>query len=256
MTDRKLKVLSQKEVDFYYHYGYLKGYPIFSTEEMVENEAGFQDLCRSLMPGEPPNVIKGWEKTSPFIFGLATNPTILDYVEDIIGSNILLWGTHFVCKFPGENSQTPWHQDARYWPLTASGTLTVWIAFDDSDAENSALVVVPGSHQIGLPENDPASPWGAAPSAKLRNNEFSEEDAVVIDLKLGEISLYNDNLIHATLPNHSDRRRCGLVVRYCTPDVKCDTRQWPGFQSTVVRGSDPLKLNPAWDPSNIYMAAS
>lgn len=248
MAEQKLKVLSQKELDFYYHYGYLKGYPIFNATEMEENEAGFQDLCRSLMPDEPPNVIKGWEKTSPFIFGLATHSKILDYVEDLIGPNILLWGTHFVCKFAGEKTQTPWHQDARYWPLSPHKTITVWLAFDDSDAENSGLVVIPGTHQSGVAQSNPSAP--------ARSNEFSEDDAIVINLKIGEISLYDDNIIHATLPNHSTRRRCALVMRYCTPDVQCDTRQWPGFQSTVVRGADPLRLNPAWDPSNIYMAAS
>jgi len=78
----------------------------------------------------------------------------------------------------------------------------------------------------------------------------------VLNLKVGHIAVYDDNLIHATLPNRSQRRRAGLVLRYCTPRVKCDLSQWPSFCSTVVRGSDPFKNNPSWDPSDIYMAAS
>ncbi|MDR3709496.1 MAG: phytanoyl-CoA dioxygenase family protein [Capsulimonadaceae bacterium] len=252
MADRELKVLSQKEVDFYRHYGYLKGFPIFNQYEVAENELGFQDLCRQLEPGESPSVIKGWERTSAFIYAIATNHKVLDIVQDLVGPDLLLWSTHFLCKFSGEGSQTPWHQDARYWPLAPHETVTVWLAFDDCDAENSGLVVIPASHTIGIQGSDNAS----SPVSRARENEFQEEDAVVLDLKLGHIAIYDDNLIHATLPNRSQRRRAGLIMRYCTPRVKCDLTQWPGFCSTVVRGSDPFKHNPSWDPSDIYMAAS
>ena len=255
MAERALKMLSQKEVDFYLHYGYLKGFALFDPYEMAENEMGFQDLCRQLEPGESPSAIKGWEKTSAFIYGLATNPKILDIVQDLLGPDLLLWSTHFVCKLSGEGSQTPWHQDARYWPLTPHETISVWLAFDDCDADNSGLVVIPGTHTMGLKDEKQAA-IRAASSSRVRENEFQEEDAVVLDLKLGHIAVYDDNLIHATLPNRSQRRRAGLVMRFCTPRVKCDLIQWPGFCSTVVRGSDPYKHNPSWDPSDIYMAAS
>ncbi|HEY3328909.1 MAG TPA: phytanoyl-CoA dioxygenase family protein [Capsulimonadaceae bacterium] len=256
MEDRNRKVLTQDEVDFYFKKGYLKGYQIFDKEEIEENEFGFQDLCRQLEPGETPNLIKGWEKTSPFIFSIATDKRILNIVEDLIGPNILLWGTHFICKYPGDGTQVPWHQDARYWPLTPHETVTVWLAFDDCDADNSALLVIPGSHRLGLGAPDPGSPWGAAPSPRLRDTEFTADDAEVLDLKAGAISIHDDNVIHGSMPNNSTRRRVGLVMRFCTPEVKCDMRQWPGFRSTLVRGSDHLKLNPSWDPSDIYMAAS
>ena len=39
-----------------------------------------------------------------------------------------------------------WHQDASYWPLSPSKTVTVWLAIDDADAGNGAMRVIPCSH--------------------------------------------------------------------------------------------------------------
>ena len=34
-------------------------------------------------------------------------------------------------------------------------------------------------------------------------------------LKAGQISIHSDLLVHGSAPNDSDRRRCGLTLRYC-----------------------------------------
>ena len=39
-----------------------------------------------------------------------------------------------------------WHQDASYWPLSPSKTVTVWLAVDDADAGNGAMRVIPCCH--------------------------------------------------------------------------------------------------------------
>ena len=36
------------------------------------------------------------------IWDIMTNPVILDYVEDLIGPNIVAWGQQYFCKLPGD----------------------------------------------------------------------------------------------------------------------------------------------------------
>jgi ectoine hydroxylase-related dioxygenase (phytanoyl-CoA dioxygenase family) len=249
MPNTNLNVLTDEQIELFKKNGFLSGFQVFGGSEIVENEAGFQELVRQLMPGEPPNSIKGWEKTSAFIFHLAVNPKILDYVADVLGPDVLLWGTQFICKYPGDATQSPWHQDARYWPLTPHETVTVCLALDDADEDNSGISVVPGSHTVGLDEIDPRA-------KKQKPVDFHEGEAKVLRLKVGQIAIYDDNIIHATSANRSNRRRAALIIHYCTPRVKCDLDIWPSFSSTVARGKDTLKLNPSWDASDIYMAAS
>ena len=58
-------------------------------------------------------------------------------------------------------------------------------------------------------------------------------------LKAGQISLHADMLVHGSLPNVSDRRRCGLTLRYCPPDVEIVDPEWArGVEAIICRGED------------------
>jgi ectoine hydroxylase-related dioxygenase (phytanoyl-CoA dioxygenase family) len=59
-------------------------------------------------------------------------------------------------------------------------------------------------------------------------------------LRAGEISLHHGALIHGSNPNLSQRRRCGITIRYVPPHVKqvainSQGRTWAGI---LVRGVD------------------
>ena len=44
-------------------------------------------------------------------------------------------------------------------------------------------------------------------------------DPVNVELRAGQLSMHNDLLLHGSNANESDRRRCGLTLRYCAADV-------------------------------------
>jgi hypothetical protein len=69
---------------------------------------------------------------------LCHHPEILDMVEQLIGPDIVLWGSQMFCKPAGRGLAVPWHQDGQYWPLDPLATVTVRIAFDDSTPETAA----------------------------------------------------------------------------------------------------------------------
>ena len=54
-----------------------------------------------------------------------------------------------------------------------------------------------------------------------------DKKIVHMDLKAGEISLHNDALLHGSDPNKSDRRRCGITMRFSPTNVKGDLNEWP-----------------------------
>ncbi len=79
---------------------------------------------------------------------LIRHPAALDAVEDILGPNILVWGSSFFIKEPRDPSFVSWHQDSTYWGLEPPEIVTAWIALTESTAENGALRVIPGSHLL------------------------------------------------------------------------------------------------------------
>ena len=51
------------------------------------------------------------------ILRYATHSDVLDLVEQLIGPDIILWGSALFAKPAGEGMEVPWHQDGHYWPI-------------------------------------------------------------------------------------------------------------------------------------------
>lgn len=246
---RPLNRLTPEEVQRYHTDGYLMGYRIFNDAEVEHNRAEFEKIVRALKPGQTTYDINNFERHNRFIYSLATNPLVLDYVEDLLGPDILLWSTHCFCKNPGDGTSVAWHQDARYWPLHPHKNITVWLAFDDSDEGNGAMKVIPGTHRGKTLEHVDSRDDGNVLFLKIKSGEIDEAKARHIVLKAGEISFHDDDLVHGSDMNNSNRRRSGLTMRYVTPDVKCDLSVWSGFKTKLFRGVDRYDLNPHWEPT-------
>jgi ectoine hydroxylase-related dioxygenase (phytanoyl-CoA dioxygenase family) len=175
---------------------------------------------------------------------VATHPAILDVVEAAIGPDILLLATHFFCKYPtgeGEAKFVAWHQDVTYWGLEPPLAVTAWYAVDDAGVENGCMRVIPGTHH-GIREHGTSTRAGNLLSInqEVPVTEEEEERAADVVLRAGEISLHHGMLIHGSNPNRSERRRCGMTVRYVPPHVRqvainSQGRHWHGV---LVRGRD------------------
>ena len=75
-------------------------------------------------------------------------------------------------------------------------------------------------------------------------DQLDETKIVSLNLKAGQISLHNDALLHGSEANNSERRRCGVTMRFSPTNVKGDLKIWPFFETQLARGIDEFKLNP------------
>lgn len=144
----------------------------------------------------------------------ARDPQIVNMVEQVLGADFALWNCSFFAKPARTGSRTPWHQDGEYWPIRPVATCTVWIAVDDSTAENGCLRVIPGSHKakklVAHETND--SP-GRSIRQELPASVFDESAAVDITLEAGQMSMHDVFLFHGSEPNTSDNPRRGMTLR-------------------------------------------
>src|SRR6201996_1105203 len=86
---------------------------------------------------------------------LVRHDAILDAVEDVIGPDILCWGSSFFIKEPRNTAFVSWHQDSTYWGLAPADVVTAWVALTDSTAANGAMRVIPGTHKLDqVPHQD------------------------------------------------------------------------------------------------------
>jgi ectoine hydroxylase-related dioxygenase (phytanoyl-CoA dioxygenase family) len=91
-------------------------------------------------------------------------------------------------------------------------TVTVWLAIDDVDSTNSPLEFIPGSHRRGAIEYVKAE--GAAVLSQEVEDVARFGEPITNVLSAGQISIHTSTLLHGSEPNRSDRRRCGLALRY------------------------------------------
>jgi len=237
-TVQEPQMLTQAQIAAFNRDGYVKGLRVFSTAEITEQRRYFDDLLAQVVAkGGNSYSISTAHLTYGKVYDLLTHPGIVAYVKDILGENVVGWGSHYFCKMPHDGKRVSWHQDASFWPMTPSKTVTVWLAIDDADVENACMRFVPGSHHHGhLTYHLSEETENNVLNQTVKNAE-QFGDPVDDVLQAGEISLHTDLLLHGSEANDSDRRRCGLTLRYCAAEVRA-YMDWNG-KGVIVSGSDP-----------------
>lgn len=231
------KVLTQKQVSDFNRVGYIKGIPIFSEAEIGGHRQYFDALLENVIAagGSSYSIISAHMKYGK-VYDLLTHPKIVACVKDIIGADVIGWGAHYFCKMPHDSKVVGWHQDAGYWPLTPSKTVTVWLAIDDATVENGAMRFIAGSHHLGHLAPRHSNPDDNSILGQIVEDAEQYGEPVDVELKAGEISIHTDLLLHGSNANPSPKRRCGLTLRYCATDVQASFR-WDR-EGVVVSGKD------------------
>lgn len=232
------KVLNRSQIEQFNRDGFLKGLRVFTDEEIAGHRKYFDDLlAKVLAAGRDSYSISTAHLKYGKVYDLLTNPGIVALVRDILGENVIAWGSHYFCKMPRDGKPVAWHQDSSYWPLSPSKAVTVWLAIDDADQENACMRFISGSHHSGHLTFRPSSPEEHNVLNQTIDN--AEQYGPVVDdcLKAGEVSLHSDLLLHGSEANLSNRRRCGLTLRYCAADVRAGM-DW-NQKGIIVSGSDP-----------------
>ena len=169
-------------------------------------------------------------------FDLATHPKVLDAVENILGPDILVWGTDVFTKYPRDPGFISWHQDGTYWELNSDQVTTAWIALTESSVENGCMRVVRGSQTLPIqPHVDTYAEDNGLSRGQEIAVDVSDDEATDVVLMPGQMSLHHVNIVHGSRANASDKKRVGFVVRYITPEVKPGGAQAPVI---LARGED------------------
>ena len=246
----------------YAEQGFLPDLPVLTPREVENHRQAFARLEKQHGKSDTHMKLVDHHFCQPFVWELASHPKVLDWVEYALGPDITLLATHFFCKYPGMGEQfVTWHQDTHYWCLDPPQACTIWLAIDDVDQENGCMQLLPRSHKWGTLEHDVSDREGnlLRESQAVEETWIDEGAAVDICLPAGHASLHDGLLLHSSRPNRSDRRRCGLTLRYTSPDVKftgaasrseglTEDSSPQGFRPILLRGRDRFGYLPWVSP--------
>ncbi|WJH34420.1 phytanoyl-CoA dioxygenase family protein [Paenibacillus sp. CC-CFT747] len=215
-------IWTPEEVRFYQENGYLLYHkPLFSAEMLGELTELFEEQLAqkgSKLSDELDTPHFREERLLKFLL----SDEVLDVVEPLIGPDIGLWSSHFICKDAYTGRATPWHEDSSYWKGRINSfdkIVTVWLALDRSTEENGCMRVIPGSHRNGgFSDYEQVDGRYNLFGSQVKNVE--ESNAVSFELERGECSLHDARIIHGAKPNTSPFRRCGYTMRYFSTELR------------------------------------
>lgn len=190
--------------------------PVLDDAELSAARAELDRLAAS-----EGGVLKRFDRAHLFFrwaYDLARHPRVLAAVTEVLGDDVLVWGSLILSKPPHDPGFVAWHQDGAYAGFLGDApAVSAWIALSDSTIESGCMRVVPGSHKQKLAHEVTNVPENLLNQRHEIAAEVDESQAVDVQLRAGEMSLHHVDIIHGSNPNRSPHARTGFIVRYTTP---------------------------------------
>jgi len=248
--------LSTDEVARFRKQGYLiYGHDVLAPAKFQSLQRHFDELLADLPEGVRPEEMDVPHFTDPALFEWLLDDDVLDLVEPILGPDIALFSSHFLCKPAGHGKRVPWHEDSFYWKhmLEPIDVVTIWLALDESNKENGAMKVIPATHlKTQDSEYEPVDPAINVFNSEIKRYQFDESTAVTFELLPNQASLHHSGIMHGSDPNKSSHRRCGYTMRYMSTRSRLRQEKVSDWHHLyLARGKDHAG-NLYGDPSKTY----
>ena len=229
------KKLTDAQIEAFHRDGFVSPIDVFSEDEALRLRNAFEEAEKKW-----PEAFTGAERNNAHLNitcldEIAHHSQLVDAIEDLIGPNILNYGTVIFIKEPKDPGFVSWHQDARYMGLEPHVGVTAWVALSNADDESGCMQMIPGSQHDLL---DHIDTYGEA-NILARGQQVKDVDetkAVSTPLRPGQMSLHSACVIHSSQPNRSNDRRIGFVIQSFIPPNVRQTVVETGAQ--LVRGTD------------------
>lgn len=249
MKTKSNALISPEQAEFYNDNGYLlPDIPLFSKEKFERLFTIFEEHLANRGDLRPDEMNAPHLKDER-LFEFLLADEVIDVVEPLIGPNIGLWSSGFICKEPMTGKPTPWHEDSAYWDgrfNSFDGIVTIWLAIDEATKANGCMGVVPGTHRNGFSEYEDMGTDHKIFNRQIKGDSINEDDVVWFELKKGTYSLHDSRIIHGANANTSNTRRTGYTMRYFNTDLVFN-REHPSNANKKIyharggnRGNNPL----------------
>jgi hypothetical protein len=250
--------LSPEQVAHFRQEGYLiYNHPVLPQERFDALKAYFEKVLGELPAGERPESMDVPHFMHPKLLEWAFDPSVLGLVEPILGPDLALFSTHFICKPKGNGKRVPWHEDSAYWQgqIEPMEVCTVWLAIDPSTRLNGCMMVIPRTHRegrAGFSDYGPVDTQAAVFSTEILKQQRNDAQKVYIELQPNQCSLHDSRIQHGSEPNTSSIRRCGWTMRFCSTRVKFNQERFAGGHHVYLAKGRDIGGNTYAEPGRAY----
>lgn len=171
------------------------------------------------------------------------------HLAKIFDGFIISVGILFV-KNKAEDNYIGLHQDPTL--LKNEGIedhINFWCPLQDVNADNGAMQVLPGSHLFFPPVQAITIPFAFSGHSDLIYRQMK-----TIDMKAGEVLIFDNRIVHSSTSNITDSKRICVVLGMIPEDV-----EWVSYYKNPQEPNGPIEvyaqepfyyLDPLWSNSN------
>lgn len=267
------RVLSQAQREAYFENGYIVLEGLISQDwltRLLDTTAEFIERSRAeTVAGRDFDIAPGHTAAQPRLRRLKrpdeqhsvywdfARDVIADVAADLLGPDVLFHHSKLNFKWNDGKDAVAWHQDIPFYPHTNYSPLTIGTYLYDTDLENGAMGVIPGS------QNGPVYSHYNAEGQWV--GQLSEADAATLPTDkvayltgpAGSITVHNCRTVHSSLPSMRQGGRPLLLNAYSSADALAYTpHPDPSVHAyEVVRGQRarwaehdprPCQIPPDW----------
>ena len=223
-------MLTDKQLEEYERNGFLLLPDIFSSDEVDSLAA---ELPRLYSEDRPGRILEKDGQSVRTVFGAHNNSAIFRRLSEdariarpaiqLLNSEVYIHQLKINVKAAFRGDIWQWHQDYIYWLLedgmSRPEALTASVWLDDVNEFNGPLLLIPGSHRMGMIDvaaRRTAPDWMSTVIADLKYSLGPEEITDLITRNgivapkghRGSVLIFHCNIVHGSVPNMSpfDRR--------------------------------------------------
>ena len=232
------KILTDAQIEQWGAAGDLWPIDLLSTVEAAHYYQRFNELENSIGGEAQERFRIKAHLPFPWLWDLVTNPKLADIVEDLIGPDIVCWGSSFFTKKAHDPRFISWHQDSTYYGLEPPESITAWVAFTEANSKAGCMKIIPGSHTGPsiLPHDETYDTNNLLVRGQTIR-DVDETSATEMPLKPGQISIHHNKTIHSSEPNAADWPRVGYAIHFAASNVR--QAQFKNALAIHIRGDDP-----------------
>ena len=229
-------MLTTNQFEKYQREGWVVAGPLLEGATLDRLRSHMDEKISRLPPGRRSENMPSVHYEDEYLRSLFLSEGFVDVAEQILGPDVALFTSYAISKPPGDGTAVVWHQDAAFFPIEPMRTFTLWLAVDDSDRANGCMQVVRGTNKERRARPHLVDQSGESVlEFQLGVDASGETDDVV--LAAGHYSVHDPFIIHGSDPNRSQRRRCGITIKYVPTSIRLDRsfRSPTGFDWTNVQ---------------------
>jgi len=202
------------------------GYAIFPKLLEVHEVALLRSVCDELL-AEPPDddlggtahdigrghdrrFLRHRHREFPALCDFLLGTEMKRFVRRFVGETPYLFNEQFVVKGPKTGAAFAWHQDGGYVGFDHRNYLTVWMAVDDTTAENGPVYVLPRD----LTKDSALFPHHWDRDGKEMIGYDGADEGVAAIVPAGSVVAFSSATLHRSSPNTTDRARRAFIAQF------------------------------------------